>query len=109
MPRISCHHTAKKNGKLCCADLLTDTELSTNFNMVYNNPSKVEQDQFILSLLTISKPQRRRAKVENTDEQKDRSVQVVYSLLTESHPDKVKVCKSTFLSVLGKFFLFFIY
>jgi len=67
----------------------------------YEVPDKVVHDHILLHLMTITKPKRLGKRLENVDRRKDRKVTVKFSLLTESHPDIVPVCKATFTSVLG--------
>ena len=104
VPEIGCRHTATKNALLCRADLLTDADLAMNYDKFYADPNKVSQDQFILSPLDVSDPKRRRPRVENENVRKNRNLNVKYTLLTENHPKKIKLCKATFIKVLGKFY-----
>lgn len=102
VPQIGCVHKANKNPELCHADLLTNADLVFNSSKMYENPTKVVQDNFILSLIDVKPPKRRRKKIIDESKQRSRNVGVDYSLLTTDHPKKVKVCKETFLRVLGE-------
>ncbi|CAL8362099.1 unnamed protein product, partial [Arctogadus glacialis] len=61
---------------------------------------KVDQDRAILDLLDIMKVNRRRTKIKDVNKRKDRKISVKYSLLCGSHPEKVPVCKASFIKVL---------
>ncbi|XP_063039647.1 uncharacterized protein LOC134434912 [Engraulis encrasicolus] len=100
LPAVSCTHN-KTTTVFCHADKLTPGDLEKNFQNFYSHSTKTEQDQALLRLITVKKVHRRRPKVENTDKQKEREVTNEYHLLTEDHPTKIPVCKSTFCSVLG--------
>ncbi|XP_041930266.1 uncharacterized protein LOC121694269 [Alosa sapidissima] len=69
-----------------------------NFEYFYEKPNKVDQDQAILHLLDITQVARKRPKVQDVNRQKGRSGSVKYSL---NHPEKVPVCKATFIKVFG--------
>ena len=64
---------------------------------------KVVQDSYLLTLLNITLPNRRRNRVENEDNRKNGNVSVRYTLLGENLPNKIPVCKATFIKVLGEF------
>ena len=101
VPQIRCTHTARNNAALCHADVITEADLAFNHAKFYENPDKVAQDALILSLLEISDPKRRRVLDEKARKAKD--VSVKYTLLSEQqHPQKIKVCRKTFIKLLGK-------
>ncbi|KAK5867599.1 hypothetical protein PBY51_012071 [Eleginops maclovinus] len=97
IPTIGCTHTSAKC--FCQADRLTPDDLVMNFEKFHDKPNKVEQDGALLHLMSVSEAKRHRQNDENR--QKERNVTVKYSLLCDEHPNKVPVCKATFLSVLG--------
>jgi len=74
-----------------------------NFNKFYERPNKVDQDRTILNLLDITRVKRQRLKVLDVNKRKDRNISVKYSLLCSSHPEKVPVCKATFIKVFGEY------
>ena len=49
---------------VCHANLLTNDDLTLNHAKCYENPVKVAQDQHILTLLDVSKPNRKRGRVD---------------------------------------------
>ena len=102
MPAVTCTHTHTKNTNFCHADKLTPGDLLKNFHSFYCNVTKTDQDRAILQLTNVKNVKRRRLKVDDTDRQKARDITNQYSLLTEDHPKKIPVCKSTFCSVLGE-------
>ncbi|KAM4538846.1 zinc finger MYM-type protein 4-like isoform 2-T2 [Odontesthes bonariensis] len=73
--------------------------MSQLLSKFHDKPNKVEQDGALLHLMSVSEVKRQRQNDENR--QKERNVTVKYSLLCDEHPNKVPVCKATFLSVLG--------
>ncbi|KAG5263245.1 hypothetical protein AALO_G00284190 [Alosa alosa] len=97
IPTIGCKHTSAKC--FCQADRLTPDDLVMNFQKFHDKPNKVEQDAALLYLMSVSEVKRQRQNDENR--QKGRNVTVKYSLLWDEHPNKLPVCKATFLSVLG--------
>lgn len=101
VPAIACQHEAR-SCSFCHADKLTPDDIAFNFNTIYGKQNKVEQDQMLLQLMTIEKVKRRRLRVENEDSRKDRCLSVQYRLMTKDHPNRLHVCKATFLKVLGK-------
>lgn len=102
IPTVGCQHKAAATG-FCQADKLSPDDLMMNFNKFYERPNKVEQDKTILHLMDITQVKRQRLKVQDVNKRKDRNVSVKYSLLCSSHPNKVPVCKATFLKVFGKY------
>ncbi|XP_056098814.1 uncharacterized protein LOC130077555 [Rhinichthys klamathensis goyatoka] len=97
IPTIGCKHTSAKC--FCQADRLTPDDLVMNFQKFHDKPNKVDQDAALLHLMSVSEVKRQRQNDENR--QKGRNVTVKYSLLWDEHPNKLPVCKATFLSVLG--------
>ena len=102
-PQIGCLHTARGNAILCHADKLTDNIMGLNHDKFYEKTDKVVQDSYLLTLLNITLPNRRRNRVENEDNRKNINVSVRYTLLGENLPNKIPVCKATFIKVLGEF------
>ena len=80
VPQIDCAHNARANPKLCHADVITPADLALNHVKFYQTPNKVDQDAFILNLMEVSNPSRRRVHGENV--QKNKNVTVKYSLLS---------------------------
>ena len=101
IPQVVCTHEARRC-VFCHADKLTPDDIALNFNIIYGKPNKVEQDQGILHLMTLEKAKRRRARVKDAAARKDRNLSVKYNLLTVDLPNKLPVCKATFLQVLGE-------
>ena len=99
-PTVGCQHTATAT---CQAEKLSPDDLMMNFNKFYNKPNKVDQDRAILDLLDKMKVNRRRTKIKDVNKRKDRKISVKYSLLCGSHPEKVPVCKASFIKVLGEY------
>jgi hypothetical protein len=101
-PHISCSHSEKQNGALCHADKLTPDDLWLNHRVFYGTSDKVQQDQALLRLMTISG--KKRSRVRAAKRMRDRDITIKYSLLTMGfgEPDMVPACKRTFASVLGK-------
>lgn len=100
MPAVICRH--KSSRSVCQAERLTERDLEINFDSLYNNKTKVDQDQQLLHLITVKQVQRRRKKVDEVDRQRERDVTNEYHLLSEHHPTKIPVCKATFCGVLGE-------
>ena len=103
IPAVGCKHSAAT--VFCQAEKLSSDDLMLNFSKFYENPNKVEQDRALLHLMSITPVKRQRPKVQNEEKRKDRNLSVRYSLLCNSHPEKVPVCKSTFIEVLGECFI----
>ena len=100
LPSVACMHTVTNNALLCHADQLTPADIAFNFNTLYENPNKVEQDQALLPLMMIGQVQRHSPRVQNEGARKDRNVSVKSSLLTQSHPTKLPVCRATFVKII---------
>ena len=100
---VVCTHTAAQNHGFCHAKLSPD-DIAMNLTKFYQGGNKVQQDEQLLLLMSVGKTQRRRKKVDDENSRKDRNVSVKYSLLTHDHPNKLPVCKATFLSILGECF-----
>ena len=77
--------------------------MGLNHDKFYEITDKVVQDSYLLTLLNITLPNRRRNRVENEDNRKNINVSVRYTLLGENLPNKIPVCKATFNKVLGEF------
>ncbi len=102
IPTVGCQHKAGATG-FCQAEKLSPDNLMMNFNKFYERPNKVDQDRAILHLLDITRVKRQRLKVLDANKRKDRNISVKYSLLCSSHPEKVPVCKATFIKVFGEY------
>ncbi|KAK0154977.1 hypothetical protein N1851_002695 [Merluccius polli] len=98
-PMVGCKHKAAMG--VCQAERLSPDDLMINFNQFYDRPNKVEQDREILHLLDITPVKRQRKQIEDISKRKDRTISVKYSLFCKSHPEKVPVCKATFVKVFG--------
>ncbi len=98
---MGCQHKAGATG-FCQAEKLSPDDLMMNFNKFYERPNKVDQDRAILQFLDITRVKRQRLKVLDVNKRKDRIISVKYSLLCSSHPEKVPVCKATFIKVFGE-------
>ena len=101
---VVCTHTAAQNHGFCHANKLSPDDIAMNFAKFYQGGNKVQQDEQLLLLMSVGKTQRRQKKVDDENSRKDRNVSVKYSLLTHDHPNKLPVCKATFLSILGECF-----
>ena len=68
MPQVGYLHMARGNAILCHTDKLTDDIMGFNHDKFYEkNPDKVVLDSYLLTLLNIALPNRRRNRVENED------------------------------------------
>lgn len=95
-PTLNCAHTAST---FCEARTLLVAELTYNFERLYNNKTKVEQDQMILSLMTIQGC--KRSRVDEANMKRSKGATITYHLLRHDN-SRIEVCKATFTSVLGK-------
>lgn len=95
---VACTH---KEGEFCCAHKLTDNDIRFTFGTMYQDSVKERQDAFVVSLMTINNTARSRLRQE---EGQSRSMAIEYYLPSKDSTTgdfkNVRVCRSTFLSVL---------
>ena len=58
IPQIACGHTAADDNTFCQADRLTDGDILLNHSQFYALATKAQQDEMVLCLMTLSKPDR---------------------------------------------------
>lgn len=105
-PSIQCTHEAggENNKKgYCQARTLTAECLRRNWEAFYEEPTRSAQDAIILGLINVNRVQRERVAVQ--ERQRPRSLAIKYNLRRSSVDDGVlvPVCKTAFLSALGKY------
>ena len=100
IPKIACDHTAADGG-FCQADRLTDDAIVLNHTQLYGCATKAQQDEMVLRLMTLTKPQRVRLRPGQDVRQRDKSMSVKYPLMTSDAREQLQVCKATFIGVLG--------
>ena len=99
-PKIACGHTAADGG-FCQADRLTDDAIVLNHTQFYGCATKAQQDEMVLRLMTLTKPQCVRLRPGQDVRQRDKSMSVKYQLMTSDAREQLQVCKATFIGVLG--------
>ena len=111
-PKISCSHV----NTFCKADLLTADDLQYNKELFYKGCDKQHQDDYILRQIDCGSVKRERVKPNNRKKTRNCAVRYfVYKRETEAEEtgerkySKVQVCRSTFLSIYGEHYFYFIF
>lgn len=100
--RISCLHNS--DSAVCKVASLSETDIDHFFTKLYENKRKVDQDKYLLSLVSVSKPKRLRRKNEADLKKapkypRKERVTMSYHIVNRSTAEKVPVCSESFASI----------
>lgn len=100
--RISCLHNS--DSAVCKVASLSETDIDHFFTKLYENKRKVDQDKYLLCLVSVRKPKRLRRKNEADLKKapkypRKERVTMSYHIVNRLTAEKVPVCSESFASI----------